>query len=90
MSSKKSFVGSGISAHRYFFEAGLICKRLSRDISAPRGVPGYLQLMELEPFLRQIGTADVFLLLTSVETMEVLRDLSLIEEGSEPFLRLAA
>ena len=48
-----------------------------------RGVPGYLQFMELAPFLRQSGTESMFLKLTAKQTDEILQELKSIEDGGE-------
>ncbi len=48
-----------------------------------RTVPGYLQFMELAPFLRQNGVESMFLRLTPMQTTEILRELRSIEDGGE-------
>lgn len=51
--------------------------------SESKAVPGYLQFMELAPFLRQNGVESMFLRLTPVQTSDILRELRTIEDGGE-------
>ena len=44
-------------------------------------VPGFLQLVEIEPFLRQNFTGEMFLHLSGSQLMQLKNDLSFIEEG---------
>lgn len=48
-----------------------------------KAMPGYLQFMELAPFLRQNGVESMFLRLTPMQTNEILRELKSIEDGGE-------
>ena len=46
-------------------------------------IPGYLQLIEIEPFLRQSGGDSMFLHLTPLQLDRLMSELRLIEEGGE-------
>ena len=63
----------------------LIKKELIKSNAAESStVPGFLQLMEIEPFLRQSCSESVFLHLTLSELSEVKNDIRFIEDDS-PF-----
>ena len=46
------------------------------------GVPGFLKLMEIEPFLRQRGKGAMFLRLSPSQMMEIQGDLRFIEDAA--------
>lgn len=42
--------------------------------------PGYLQLMEIEPFLRQQSSESIFLKLNPIQLSEIMRELNYLED----------
>jgi len=62
----------------------LLKKDFIRDNHAEaERIPGYLQLMEIEPFLRQNGSSAMFLHLNPMQLAEVRRDFKYIEGSGE-------
>jgi len=83
------FVIPPMTVHAYFNTEHLevyhiLLKKdfIRRNESESVKVPGFLKLMEIEPFLRQNGSDAMFLHLTPAQLAEIRSDLKFIEENS--------
>lgn len=82
------FVIPPMTVHAYFdtdrldvyhilFKRDFIRKNEAESV----GVPGFLKLMEIEPFLRQCGSGEMFLHLSPSQMIEIQGDLRFIEDN---------